>query len=393
MDDVKTLIKEAESRIQRGKINIRENDIHDIRELHFELTCLCNEKCIMCDIWPRYKNNPEGIKEELTSEEIFKFVDKSEYLKKLELVLFSGGEPFLRKDLPDLCRYFISRYRQISIGILSNLFATDLILQKIKQILSYRPYRIWIGSSIDGIGDVHDTIRGVKGSFAALENSIDILKREYPQVDICLNFTLTTQNYRELEKVYNYAKDRNLNFSAQFAVPWDNTCKSNWRKEEFFDVRRSIYSIIDKMVAEYKEQKVRNIINEISGDHAKRQLLGNLFYWKGLIDYQEKPFRYFKHCVAGTRFVQISPTGDMYFCPLLKRKIIGNIRNTNYNFDSIWTSHKAVELREYINKGYCHCWLNCTIYPNIQYALEYNPLSFREKIVKYIFKAIKNILK
>lgn len=384
MSDLEFLLKEAEKRICKGENNLAKGcDVRDIRELHFELTYQCNEQCIMCDIWPHYKKSPALKEKELTSEEIFNFVNKSMYLKNLNMVLFSGGEPFLREDLPELCGFFVNRYKTISIGVLSNLLSTQLILKRVKQITDYEPSDFWIGSSIDGIGNTHDIIRGRNGAFKALENSIDVLKREYPQVRLGLNFTLTTENYHELEKAYDYAKERGLDFSAQFAVPWEDAIQFSWTEEQITTVKESIYRILEKMVKDYNEQKLLRRIDKITGANLYAHLLSTMFYWKGLIDYQEKPYRRFNRCVAGSRFVQVSPKGDLYFCPLLKKRIIGNIRDYNYDFDSIWISSEATKSRKFVASGKCHCWLNCTIYPNIQDALGLSPTPTKLKMLHW----------
>ena len=393
MTELNSLLDEVEDRVRKGENRIvASNDLAGLRELHFELTYQCNEQCIMCDVWPRYRNNPEEKAKELTSEEIYKFVSGSEYLKDLNMVLFSGGEPFLRKDLPELCQFFINRHKQISVGILSNLFATDLILKNVIRIKEYKPYNFWIGSSIDGIGETHDEIRGTKGCFSALEKSITVLRKEHPDVGLSLNFTITTKNYQELEKAYDYAKGHGLNFSAQFAVPWEKAEKFSWSKEELTSAKETIYRILEKMVKDYDELKASRPLDNGTNENNYRQLLATLFYWKGLVDYQEKPSRRFKRCAAGTHFAQVSPIGDLYFCPLLKNRAVGNIRDAQFDFDAIWTSSDAQNLREFVCKGSCHCWLNCTIYPNIQDSLGSASASFRQKLVQFggrIFNKLK----
>lgn len=392
MIKIEGLLREAEERIRTGEKNItRPCDIKDIRELHFELTYQCNEQCVMCDLWPRYRKSPELKEKELTSEEIFRFVNKSAYLKNINMVLLSGGEPFLRKDLPELCRFFISSFKGISVGVLSNLFATDLILKRVRQIMDYNPSDFWIGSSIDGIGETHDNIRGVKGSFVALEKSIDALRKQYPQVRLSLNFTLTPENYHELEKAYDYAKQKGLGFAAQFVVPWEGARQFSWNREQMASVRESIYRILEKMVEDYNEQKLLKRVDRMTGAHLYRHLLSTLFYWKGLIDYQENPYRRFNKCVAGFRFVQVSPSGDFFFCPLLKNRIIGNIRDYNYDFDSLWNSDEASKVRRFISAGHCHCWLNCTIYPNIQDALGPLPVSMKRKALLWGWRLLNRL--
>lgn len=41
----------------------------------------------------------------------------------------------------------------------------------------------------------------------------------------------------------------------------------------------------------------------------------------------------------------------------------------NYYFDTLWISNGANKIRQFINGGHCHCWLNCTIYPNAGEAI------------------------
>jgi MoaA/NifB/PqqE/SkfB family radical SAM enzyme len=70
----------------------------------------------------------------------------------------------------------------------------------------------------------------------------------------------------------------------------------------------------------------------------------------------------FRKCVAGRRFAAFSPEGFVYFCPILKNSTVGCLTDTP--FDQIWTGAQAEILRQRIDVGACHCWLNCTIYPN-----------------------------
>ena len=115
--------------------------------------------------------------------------------------------------------------------------------------------------------------------------------------------------------------------------------------------------VIEDHIREYESSKID-----------EKELMAKIFYLSGLVDYQRNPRRVFKRCVAGRRFTTISPEGKIYFCPLLKNNIIGDLRDKP--FDEIWTGREARSLRKKIDRGFCHCWLNCTIYPNAREALE-----------------------
>jgi len=364
------LVSKSYDMVNKGKSSLppTADPIRDLEELHFELTYQCNQKCVMCNIWNRYKLNPSLKKEELSFNEIKRFVENSEYLKKIKLVIFSGGEPFLRDDIVDLCGYFSKRYPNLSLGILSNLFNTRLTMEKLQEINDlYHPFDLWIGSSLDGLNDKHDGIRGVDGAFNALTKTMQAIGSKFPNVRVCLNFTLTTRNYGELLPAFRFAKDLGMDFSAQFAVPWENAERYSWDSRILSEVEDSVDVILRELVEDHEE---KGIVQKAL-ESADVGLLSKLYYWKGLTLYQKNPCRFFKRCVAGAKFAVFSPNGDLYFCPILKDRIVGNIRDFNYYFDTLWISNAGNKIREFINGGNCHCWLNCTVYPNAGEAIRY----------------------
>lgn len=365
------LVRKSFQLVSKGKASLPliADPCKDLEELHFELTYECNQRCVMCDIWNRYRVNPQLKKRELALDEIRRFVENSEYLKRIKLVILSGGEPFLRDDIVDLCGYFLNRYPGLSLGILSNLFHTRLVSEKLSQINSlYHPQSLWIGSSLDGLNEKHDEIRGVNGAFNALIRTIELIKSDLPNIGICLNLTLTTRNYRELLPAFRLAKDGKIDFSAQFAVPWENAERYHWNSKVLEDIEEAINVIAQEIIEEYS---ARGPLNKITKT-LDVGLLSKLYYWKGLVSYQKNPRRFFKRCVAGAKFAIFSPNGDLYFCPILKNKVVGNIRDYDYSFDSLWTADAGNKIRESINEGLCHCWLNCTIYPNAGEAIRYS---------------------
>ena len=68
-----------------------------------------------------------------------------------------------------------------------------------------------------------------------------------------MNFTLTTDNYYEVEKAYLYARERNISFSVQFAVPWENAQQFNWSKKQLDEVKQLLHNVMKQMVKDYKK--------------------------------------------------------------------------------------------------------------------------------------------
>jgi len=122
------------------------------------VTYHCNSRCKTCNVWRKRVN-------EFTLGEFdrtFKGIGKTAYW-----FTFSGGEPFLRKDLVDICH---SAYRHCQPGIIN--IPTNGILpgiaDRVREIVEacYKS-QIIINLSLDGVGEKHDAIRGVPGNFDA----------------------------------------------------------------------------------------------------------------------------------------------------------------------------------------------------------------------------------
>jgi len=329
------------------------------RELHFELTYSCNQRCLMCDIWPRYRRDPELKKEELTFEEIRTAVEESRLLDRLELILFSGGEPFLRPDLARLVSYFAGRYPSARLAILSNFFDRSLIVDTLAEIFRNAPRaKIMLGTSLDGLGEKHDLIRGVPGAFAGFRLTLAEVRRLFPAVTVETNFTITPKNFDQLLPVHSFTREEGIGFTAQFPIPWAGTEDLPWNPGEL----------------ERAGGEIRRVMEAIHRDNSSRfrpaadSLLIRLQYLEGMLDYERSPRRIFPRCPAPSRYAMFSPRGDLYFCPKLKEMTAGNLRRDP--FDRLWLGEKAKRIREHIDSGRCHCWLNCTTYLNIAEALE-----------------------
>ncbi|EKD42897.1 MAG: radical SAM protein, partial [uncultured bacterium] len=114
------------------------------------LTYNCNARCNMCDIW-KIKNSPE-----LTLEDVSKLPSS------LRDVNLSGGEPFLRRDLPEIVAAVRKACPKARMVISTNGFLTPVIDKAMDKILQIAP-DIGVAISIDGIGEMHNTVRGIPG--------------------------------------------------------------------------------------------------------------------------------------------------------------------------------------------------------------------------------------
>ena len=167
------------------------------------VTNICDARCVMCNIW---KNRDMG-KSYLTPEML-------RTVKPLSTVSFAGGEPFLHKQIVDIVREVHNNNPRAKVVFSTNGFRTEQILAKVQDILAFHR-NLQVTISLDGLGEVHDRIRGVPGAWEKVNRTFDRLG------EIGLgrrNFgTITSENYRSLPDVYDYARKRGAGFSPAIA--------------------------------------------------------------------------------------------------------------------------------------------------------------------------------
>jgi len=98
------------------------------------VTYKCNGKCTMCNLWKVYRENPKLVKEELSLSEIQNFLSDREFFKDLDFVYLSGGEPFLREDLPEIVKSIHECNPTCIVYVATNGFLTDNIIKTTKEI-------------------------------------------------------------------------------------------------------------------------------------------------------------------------------------------------------------------------------------------------------------------
>ena len=118
------------------------------------------------------------------------------------VLLFSGGEPLLRKDLPELVQFAVDKGMRAVISTNGTLITKDKARVFSKIGLSY------VGVSIDGMKKTHDLFRGVKGAYdAALRG---IRNCQDAGIKVGVRFTITGKNYSEIPAIFDFIEKENI---------------------------------------------------------------------------------------------------------------------------------------------------------------------------------------
>ncbi len=300
----------------------------------FEVTNVCNSRCITCFNWKILNKN---IDKELTLEEIDKITKK---MGPLNTVAIGGGEPFLRKDLPEIVNCFDRNNNLSTIGIPTNCLSVDKTLSKTEKILKNFRGRVKIGLSLDGIGEMHDRIRGVEGNFdkfLEVYQGLAALKKRYPKLRLRVCSVILNVNIDKIPEMIKYVKEElpAIDYHGLELLKGDyNESKvKEVKPEEFLEVIRII---------EEENKNKKNIYKRMVAPIIQRLYLDILNKKKQVIP-----------CKASSFCPVIDALGNVYPCE--NRRKIGNLRDYHYDLIKIWQSERAKQIRKSIRRKECHC--------------------------------------
>ena len=163
----------------------------------WNITRQCNLKCRHCYAQAQAKK-PKG---ELTTQEGKVLLDDLSSFGA-PVILFSGGEPVLRPDLPELAQYAVAKGMRAVISTNGTLI-TEELAKTLKDIgLSY------VGISLDGMEAVNDRFRGVPGAFAQALAGIRNCREA--GIKVGLRFTINRLNRDQVSPIFDLLKNENI---------------------------------------------------------------------------------------------------------------------------------------------------------------------------------------
>jgi len=285
----------------------------------------------MCDIW-KIKNSPE-----LPPEEFLKLPGS------LRDINFSGGEPYLRKDLVEILKNVVKAAPKARIIISSNGFATDLIVARTKELLKIKP-DIGVAISIDGIGEMHNEMRGIPGGF---DKAIETVKRlkEIGVKKLRLGYTATDKNVNHLSKVYNLSRELGVEFTHSFAQS----------SEFYFGGKQNVHNPRGEVLNGEYDYLIRE---ELKSWNFKRWARGYFAYGMRKFVMSKSPML---SNAPGRDFFFLDPSGDIY-PSVVHNVVMGSIKNIHdqNTFEQFWCSREVEVARQKIDDLKMPVWMICT---------------------------------
>ena len=283
------------------------------------LTYRCNARCNMCEVW-KHPTKPD--------EEIG--LDVIEKLPETFFTNITGGEPFIRQDLPDIIEVLRRKTKRIVIS--TNGYFTKRIIS-----LCEKYPDLGIRISLEGLPKTNDAIRGIPDGFdRGLRTLLEL--REMGLKDIGFAMTVQELNCYDILPLYHLAQALGYEFAtaavhnSHYFQKWDNKIED----------KQTVCNEFKKLIAEFLCSK-------------KPKDWFRAYFNFGLINYIYGNNR-FLPCDMGSNGFFVDPAGDVLACNGMDQKMpMGNLKTQSW--DQIWNSQQAQQVRCFVEKCQKNCWM------------------------------------
>jgi MoaA/NifB/PqqE/SkfB family radical SAM enzyme len=310
-------------------------------KLTFVATERCNLRCGMCRIWDAGGVDPplDGVREFFARSNRFSWID------------VTGGEIFLRDDIPELFETIRVHCRQLALlHFPTNGYLVDRVVEVARELLRGNPPRVVVTVSIDGPPAVHDAMRGAAGSF---DRAVETFARltELPGCRTVLGMTLSDSNLGlagETESAVRRRLPRGARVDLHVNLP--NRSGHYYRNEGAPLPGAETLSAGIRAI-----RRRRGVPADPLGLVESRLLaLGERFLRTGRCPIP---------CQALSASCFVGANGTVYPCATWGRPL-GTLAENGHDLGRIWNSPSTAAVREQIARGECpQCWTACEAVP------------------------------
>ena len=350
---LKGLVYTAKTKIQRYW-NIGVSVLHfwwpgRISKMFFFVTSRCNARCGFCFNLENVNNWQQRKPSELSLDEIRQIATG---LGRLPYLTLSGGEPFLRDDLPEIIEAFHSRAKTQWVTIPTNAALTSRVIQAVIKILQNCPgLMLTVQVSLDALFEDHNRSRKIHGGFEKLTRTLKELasmQSLFPSLRIQIATVYDQVNLAQIREIAEYCR-QNFQYDQQifYLVRQPNELVNSQNK---FLVKGYLKFLQETEAWEF-ENRPRHLWSR-----AVRVLQRLVYRDLEKIKVDES---YRRSCFATQKFVTLWDDGKVSPCEVLENQHLGDIRNFDYDFYRLKKSQNVDQFhqKEIIQKK-CSCdWI------------------------------------
>ncbi|MDE1889398.1 MAG: radical SAM protein [Planctomycetota bacterium] len=293
--------------------------------ISWNTTYRCNLRCNHCYLDTNALTKQSAT--ELSTQEGFRLIDQMAELNPNLLLILTGGEPLLRKDIHTLASYAAQKGMMVVLGTNGNLIDDD-IAKKLKE-----SGVTGIGISLDSIASgKHDKFRGIPGAWDDTLNGIEACRRQ--GIEFQIQTTVTKENIDEIPDIIEFS----YNLGAKVFNLFFLVCTG--KGQNLTDITPQQYDqTLHQLYEIQKKYQGKMMVGAKCAPHYRRIVYEH--------DAASPLVRaYAGGCPAGTHYCRITPEGDVTPCPYMPN-VSGNVKEKS--FVEIWKNTVDFQILRYGN--------------------------------------------
>jgi MoaA/NifB/PqqE/SkfB family radical SAM enzyme len=330
----------------------------------FFVTSRCNAFCKTC-FYHAELNQPG----DLTFEQIRKI---SQTMPSITDLWLSGGEPTLRKDVPEIIDVFVANNGVNRVIIPTNALVKSRVYEVVERALSANPgIDLYLNIALDGYGLTHDQIRGVPGNW---EKTLDCIEALYPLKEIYadrlrlnVNTVICAENYTEVDKLAEFLWENFQLDGHYFNIIRGETKVGEAIKQIPPEALPAIYTKAATLTKRYGDRM-------FASDDASKRFVKNVAYVGTITTHYRVQHENFEHespwpfpCTAGETAVVIDYNGDVRACEL--REKFATLADYDFDFGALWANRERQQELVAIDGGKaCWCTHVCFIHDSMRHS-------------------------
>jgi len=306
----------------------------------------------MCSIWLE-KDSPF-----LSLEQIEQILQNNDF-SFIRFLTLTGGEPTLRNDLVQVFQLFIKYLPNLEeVHMATSGLNTRRTLQYLAEMMDHlemtqnKVKRFTVQVSLDGVGEIHDKIRGISGFFDKTYQTlmgIQALRTTNRRLNLHLSSVLMPENISHVEEVREFARKHQLGIHFS-PVVLASEYYNNLHGMDFLplmsnttqDTARQFFETLSREDPSSLRYYYRDMVGMMGGDRRKRR------------------------CMMGFYAFVLEHDGSIYPCVNCERKSFGNL--LSQTFEEIWFDNESESVRGHLRS---ECCPTCT---SMCYTLPVNTL-------------------
>jgi MoaA/NifB/PqqE/SkfB family radical SAM enzyme len=303
----------------------------------FNVLYACNSRCKTCNIYER-KVTPLRLDE---FDRIFASLGTAP-----TWAVLTGGEPFLRKDMPDIALALARRCRPSFVTIATNGTFPERTVAGVERIVAGAPGTDWVVNlSLDDLGERHDEIRQTPKNWEhAMETYRGLRALAARNLTVGIHTCLSAFNAHRFEEIHDELLQLHPDsYIVEMAEERGELLNANEPIEPSEPLYRHAVGILR-----------RRLLGEAAATRATRLVRALRLRYYALTEAYLSQRTQMVPCMAGWMSAHVGADGEVWTCST-RAQPIGRLREVDYDFGRVWYSPEARAMRRSIRNRECAC--------------------------------------